>query len=161
MRESEQLENNKSYGIISSQDKRALTLKLREEWTSVSMRNKRMAVWGHFESQYGYPFEKTVEVIKLSKFKANLTEPQWLDCSDIFQFFSDLYKLRSEGMLEDQLALILFKNSMEDWFYYIDKIQYDQHGSIYHDKVGLWYENYVKGLSDFFECNVNSGSEGV
>ena len=139
-----------SLAVIPSKDKRDLAIKLRSEWGQESMRNNRLSAWAAFQIHYGEVNESASQIY-VSDLKRNFTETEWRSATEVFLFFSDLEKLLSHDLVDREITIKLLQNSIEPWFWYINRLEYDLGNSDYHINVGEWYKNHVKGLCKIFQ----------
>jgi uncharacterized membrane protein len=137
--------------LLEQKEKRDLTFQILERWTSSTMRTHRLNAWNYLEDK----FEGRSITLNLDEFRDNNID-SFESFTEVCQFFSDLNKILSENLLDKELAMILFNDSVYPWFRYTDKIVFNNLDSEskkmnYTKRVRNWYRTKVITLKQHFD----------
>lgn len=130
-------------------ERRDLTFRMLERWTSSEMRTCRLSAWNDLTRRFGQKPEDPVAKINLDDYRGR-SPGSFEDFAEVCQFFSDLNKLFDEKLLDSELARLLFVDSVFPWFRFTDKLDFTRSGSpdsTYETEVKQWYRNRVMTLN--------------
>ena len=129
-------------------ERRDLTFRMLERWTSVAMRDHRLAAWADLTKKFGMENGEPRATVNLEIYRRDSAE-SFRHFSDVCQFMSDLNKLFDKDLLDCELARLLFSDSVFPWFDYIDQIDFarqDTTDPSYEEGVENWYRTRVQTL---------------
>lgn len=156
LRQSRKAQENQANNVqdqlnhLEQQEKRHLTFQMLARWNSLKMGKDRRKAWKYLEAR----FKK--KKVKLNIYKFSSQEEKCFEAfAQVCFFFSDLNKILNEGLVEQELTVMLFKESVQPWFRYTDGLRFkkihDDPESVHYDlNVEQWYRSKVMSLKNHF-----------
>jgi hypothetical protein len=130
-------------------ERRDLTFRMLERWTSSTMRDHRLSAWDDLTKRFSAQMTEQNSKINLEEYR-KADRKSFEHFTEVCQFFSDLNKLFEEGLLDSELAQLLFGDSVFPWFKYTDRLEFSRSVTIdssYDAGVESWYRKRVMTLS--------------
>lgn len=133
--------------LLEQKEKRDLTFQILERWTNSTMRINRMKAWDYLEREH----RGNNKDLNLDDFRKKSAEC-FESFAEVCQFISDFNKIFTENLLDGELAIILFNDSLYPWFNYTDKIVFDNPNAK-GEKLNVqnWYKTKVMTAKQHFE----------
>ena len=129
-------------------ERRDLTFKMLERWTSSTMRDHRLSAWDDLKERFAARLTGQAGKINLYEYQT-ANRKAFGHFVEVCHFFSDLNKLFDEKLLDCELTQLLFADSIFPWFKYTDSLDFSRSGTIdasYDASVENWYRIRVMTL---------------
>lgn len=141
----------KFYALISSQEKRELTLSFYTEWFT-GLEAIRKDAWDYLKARYEENLMGQSKEIDLNDSYFRTGDKGADSVLRVLKFMGELDKLIKSELIDINITRALFQHSLTTWFYFTNNVVYklDENASDYQKEVQKLYEA-VRSLSSSFQ----------